>query len=209
MTYYAPHPKLAREEMRNRSAVLRRDQTLVEKRLWYRLRAKRFYGIKFRRQHPIGPYIVDFCSPMARIIIELDGGQHADNKEYDEKRTRFLEQYGFRVIRFWDPEVWNNMEGVLTRIGSEMGMKPFAATPPCQKDDGRVAPQDYPPPVFARPTHPLSQPLPASGERGLVKPSTETALPAGGETLLRASGETPSPRLRGEDERSEGEGEAV
>jgi len=129
MPYYAPHPKLAREEMRNRSGVLRREQTLVEKRMWHRLRAKQFYGIKFRRQHPIGPYIVDFCSPSAKLVIELDGGRHADQREYDERRTSYLKQYGFKVLRFWDNEVWHNMDGVLFKIAIELGFKPLAAKP--------------------------------------------------------------------------------
>lgn len=95
---------------------LRRHQTSDENRLWYLLRAKRFYGYKFKRQMPIGPYIVDFACFRGRLIVELDGGQHADDVGYDDKRTKYLNARGWRVIRFWNNELRINEEAVLMRI---------------------------------------------------------------------------------------------
>lgn len=95
---------------------LRRHQTSDETRLWYLLRAKRFYGYKFKRQMPIGPYIVDFACFRGRLIVELDGGQHADDVGYDDKRTKYLNARGWRVIRFWNNELRMNEEAVLMHI---------------------------------------------------------------------------------------------
>jgi very-short-patch-repair endonuclease len=97
---------------------LRRDQTDAEAKLWERLRAGRLNGIKFRRQAPIGQFIVDFCCNDYSLVIELDGGQHAEPGQLrrDERRTQIIEQYGYRVIRFWDNEIFENMEGVLEAI---------------------------------------------------------------------------------------------
>jgi very-short-patch-repair endonuclease len=89
---------------------------MVESLLWSRLRARQLQGIKFRRQQPIENYIVDFVSFEKRIVIELDGGQHKMNKEKDNERDRFLAENGFTVLRFWDSEVIENMEGVLEVI---------------------------------------------------------------------------------------------
>ena len=75
------------------------------------LRAKRLCGLKFRRQHPMGNYIVDFACLEASLIVEVDGGQHADRQEYDRERTAWLEGRGFRVLRFWNSEVLTNIEG--------------------------------------------------------------------------------------------------
>ena len=82
------------------SSKLRCNQTETETRLWYALRAHRFNSIHFRRQHAIGPYIVDFCSPKHKLIIELDGSQHLEQQEYDNERTAYLEEKGYRVLRF-------------------------------------------------------------------------------------------------------------
>ena len=79
---------------------LRRAMTDAEHKLWRLLRAGRFAGIKFRRQHPGPPYIADFCCIAARLVVELDGSQHLGSA--DSARTRFLEKQGFRVLRFWD-----------------------------------------------------------------------------------------------------------
>src|SRR5882672_5523242 len=97
-----------REDYRTRKATLakarrlRRDMTEAEKRLWYLLRGHRFDGMKFKRQVPVGPYIVDFASISLRLIIELDGGQHDSRREHDARRTAWLEADGYRVIRFWN-----------------------------------------------------------------------------------------------------------
>ncbi len=96
--------------------LLRRNSTDVEKRLWYRVRDKQIEGFRFRRQRPIGKYIVDFVCLEVKLIVELDGGQHADAAGADAMRTQFLESLGFCVLRFWNNEVIENLGGVLERI---------------------------------------------------------------------------------------------
>jgi len=100
------------------SRNLRQKQTVAESDLWKRLKSKQLEGIKFRRQQPIGPYIVDFVSFERKIVVEVDGGQHNDKErmEKDEKRTRWLEGEGFQVLRFWNNDVLTNIEGILDRI---------------------------------------------------------------------------------------------
>ena len=98
------------------AAQLRTQSTDAEKRLWGALRNRQLAGYKFRRQFPIPPYIADFICLEMRLIIELDGGQHADAAAYDAARTAFLEQQGFRVLRFWNNDVLGNTEGVLEEI---------------------------------------------------------------------------------------------
>ena len=95
---------------------LRTSQTEVERRLWRYLRNRGLLAAKFRRQAPIGPYIADFVSFEKRVVIELDGGQHAATEEADAKRTAWLEGEGFRVLRFWNNDVIENIEGVYLRI---------------------------------------------------------------------------------------------
>jgi very-short-patch-repair endonuclease len=96
--------------------ILRKDSTRAEAILWQRLRAKQLAGIKFRRQEPIGHFIVDFVSFEKRVIIELDGGQHSVNTVKDGERDASLVQSGFTVLRFWNNEVLENPEGVLEAI---------------------------------------------------------------------------------------------
>lgn len=102
---------------------LRQKYTDAEKALWMKLRNRQLEGVKFRRQQPIGPYIVDFASLQRGFIIEIDGGQHNEErtKERDEERTRRLEQRGYRIMRFWNNEVLTNLEGVLERIRETLG----------------------------------------------------------------------------------------
>jgi len=97
---------------------LRQQHTNAERALWMKLRNRELEGVKFRRQQPIGPYIVDFVSLQRRLIIEIDGGQHNEEreKERDEERTMSLEERGYRIMRFWNNEVMTNPEGVLERI---------------------------------------------------------------------------------------------
>jgi very-short-patch-repair endonuclease len=99
---------------------LRADLTDVERRLWSRLKNKQLDGARFRRQAPIASYVVDFYCHAARLVVELDGGQHAGQTDRDLARTRDLERLGFRVIRFWNNEVFDNIEGVLARIREEL-----------------------------------------------------------------------------------------
>ena len=94
---------------------LRSTPTDAEIRLWSRLRRKQIDGFRFRRQQPIGPYIVDFFCPAAKLIIEVDGGHAALEKE-DARRARWLEERGYRVVRFWNNEVLANTDGVILAI---------------------------------------------------------------------------------------------
>ena len=98
--------------------TLRHKQTDAEKKLWSVLRSRQFENIKFRRQEPIGQYIVDFVSLERELIIEIDGGQHNQHPEieHDEVRTKWLENKGFRVIRFWNNDVLLNTDGVIFKI---------------------------------------------------------------------------------------------
>jgi very-short-patch-repair endonuclease len=106
--------------MKNRLTELarkmRKEATDAERLLWNHLRTKRINNLKFRRQQPIGHYIVDFICYEKKLIIEVDGGQHAEENEKDLKRTQWLNQKGFRVIRFWNNEVLYNCDGVLEEI---------------------------------------------------------------------------------------------
>lgn len=99
-----------------RARNLRKNQTVQEKILWKHLRDRRFRGAKFRRQMPIGRFIVDFASVEYKLIIELDGSHHAEQKEYDEIRTAFLKAEGYRVIRFWNNQIMQEINGVLQLI---------------------------------------------------------------------------------------------
>ena len=104
------------QELKNRARELRSNQTDVEAKLWRRLRDRQVFGVKFRRQYPIGSYIVDFCCPTLRLIVELDGGQHAEQSAADQARTCFLETRGYRVLRFWNNQVMTQLDGVLEEI---------------------------------------------------------------------------------------------
>src|SRR6185503_17344639 len=100
-----------------RARRLRCEPTDAERHLWYQLRRKNLGDWRFRRQAPIGRYIVDFVCFEARLIVELDGGQHAEARQlYDAARTAWLEAEGFRVLRFWNNDVLTNTVGVLEEI---------------------------------------------------------------------------------------------
>jgi very-short-patch-repair endonuclease len=106
------------EKTRTRARELRRNLTDAERIIWYGVRAHRLNGAGFRRQAPIGPYIVDFVSHAAKLIVELDGGHHFENEQEkrDARRTRHLERKGYRVLRFSNLDVMSNRNGVLGRI---------------------------------------------------------------------------------------------
>ena len=91
------------------------NSTDTEKYLWKYLRGRKLEGFKFRRQHPIGKYIVDFINLERKIIIEVDGGQYLENNK-DELRDKWLDEKGYEVLRFWDNEVLTNIEGVMESI---------------------------------------------------------------------------------------------
>ncbi len=106
------------DQMVPRARALRRDMTVAEKSLWSELRSRKLAGLKFRRQRPIGPYIVDFVCYEPRLVVELDGGQHGERErsEDDVARTEWLNARGFKVIRFWNNDVLQNMDGALETI---------------------------------------------------------------------------------------------
>ena len=103
-------------EQTRRARSLRRRQTPTETRLWGALRGRRFAHAKFRRQHPIGPYIVDFYCHSSKLVLELDGQSHVGKEAYDARRTAWLEGQGLRVLRVWDNHVYADYEAVLQMI---------------------------------------------------------------------------------------------
>jgi very-short-patch-repair endonuclease len=105
-----------------RARQLRRDQTDAERLLWGHLRARRLGGVKFRRQDPRAPYIVDFICLERRLVVDLDGSRHGDDKAiaYDGRRSAFLNAQGFRVLRFWNTDVLKHLDGVLDDIRREL-----------------------------------------------------------------------------------------
>jgi very-short-patch-repair endonuclease len=112
---------------------LRSDVTSAEQRLWRALKAVPLHGSHFRRQVPIGRFVADFACPKAKLVIELDGGQHGleANSMRDAARTRWLEAQGYRVIRFWNREIVDNLHGVLDTIYAALYGSPHSeAVPP-------------------------------------------------------------------------------
>lgn len=99
---------------------LRQNMTPQEYKLWVLLRNRKFNGVKFVREYPIGPYIVDFACRKKRIVLELDGGQYNEisNKDSDDKRTEYLISKGYKVLRFWNNEIDNNIEGVYLKLSA-------------------------------------------------------------------------------------------
>jgi very-short-patch-repair endonuclease len=119
MTHHAPMAKVRTirdTTQRDRARRLRREDTVAEARLWNSLRHRRLGGWRWKRQVPCGPYIVDFYCAEAALIVEVDGGQHADQAAYDERRTAYLERQGLRVLRFWNSSVLTNSDGVCLMI---------------------------------------------------------------------------------------------
>ena len=106
------------DRLTNISRALRKRGTDAENRLWFHLKGKQLEGLKFRRQEPIGNFIVDFVAYEKRLVIELDGGQHAEENDQgkDSQRDEWLNSQGFRVLRFWNNEILQNLEGVLETI---------------------------------------------------------------------------------------------
>jgi len=109
-------PALIRDAARR----LRVNQTDAEHRLWSRLRSRRLAGFKFRRQHPIGPFVADFFCLEAKLVIELDGSQHADQLVPDERRSEYIRGVGYTVLRIWNPEVMSEIDAVLQRIAQAL-----------------------------------------------------------------------------------------
>ena len=100
----------------NRARGLRLGMTDAEQALWYRLRNRQLNSCKFRRQHEIDRYVVDFICTERMLVVELDGGQHLEQQDYDDARTRYLQAKGYRVLRFWNNDVLMNIESVLEAV---------------------------------------------------------------------------------------------
>ncbi len=141
-----------------RARALRRNMTDSEKRLWKALR-EALPQIKFRKQVPIGPYVADFLSFGARLIIEADGGQHGDAyaRGYDDRRTLFMEREGFTVLRFWNNDILGNTEGVLSQIAESLSHREREGAAQRRKGEGdqSTAARQSPSPDLASLGHPL------------------------------------------------------
>jgi very-short-patch-repair endonuclease len=110
-----------------RARALRRDETRAEAHLWTALRGHRLGGWKWKRQLPFGPFLLDFACVEARLVIEVDGAQHAEREDYDARRTAYLMAAGWRVIRFWNSEVLSNRDGCCLTILDACGGERLAA----------------------------------------------------------------------------------
>jgi len=111
-----------------RARSLRRNATDAERLLWRALRSLEL-PVRIRRQHPIGDHIADFAIPAHGLVLEIDGGQHADAAEADARRTAALGEHGYRVIRFWNNDVLGNIEGVVETVLAEIGRSPTSPRP--------------------------------------------------------------------------------
>lgn len=107
---------------KKRRQKLGRNQTNAEKVLWSKIRNRQFHGLRFLRHYSIGAYILDFCCPKAKIVVELDGGRHNENLaiEYDAARSEYLEALGISVFRFWNHDVLFDLHAVLSRLEAEI-----------------------------------------------------------------------------------------
>ena len=100
----------------SKARALRKNLTPEEQKLWAFLRNHQVLGIGFRRQHAIGPYVVDFCAPSEKLIIEVDGSQHLDLSDYEIDRSQFLSASGYHVLRFWNSDITNDVQSVIIKI---------------------------------------------------------------------------------------------
>ncbi len=119
-----------------RSRELRKAATEAERKLWQQLSGRKLAGVRFNRQFPVGQFICDFVSREMRLVIEIDGGQHAAAAEYDARRTRFIEAQGYRLIRFWNSEVLDYIDGVLKAIEQVLDNMP--SPNPSRKREGSL-----------------------------------------------------------------------
>lgn len=131
-------PRFRLDRPTARARELRNDPTAAEELLWSKLRKSQLGGLKFSRQMPIAGHLADFACRKAKLVVELDGSQHADMAAADAERTRRIEAEGYRVLRFWNNDLTSNMEGVLQAI--------LAAALP----DGERGPTPQPPPARGR-----------------------------------------------------------
>ncbi len=133
-----PRPKRSNPKTKHQAIQLRKRLTPAERKLWSKLRNDQL-GVTFRRQHAIGRYIPDFCCPKAKLIIELDGGQHAEDEavQHDNERTKYFESLGYRVIRFWNNQVMKEMDGVILMIMEELKPTPPVLRTPSPNSEVR------------------------------------------------------------------------
>jgi very-short-patch-repair endonuclease len=124
------------EVLKLRSRELRKNLTDCERKLWRELRLRQT-GNKFRRQFNIGPFIVDFCCPEKKVIVELDGGHHQNQMDYDANRTEWLESQGYCVLRFWNSDVEKNLEGVRQMIYRQLQLAPHLQSSPTKGGGGQ------------------------------------------------------------------------
>ena len=110
-----PRKPRSNPKTKHNAIQLRKVSTPAERKLWSRIRNDQL-GVTFRRQHAVGNYIPDFCSPKAKLILEMDGSGHLDQQEYDEERTKYFESIGYKVIRFWNNDVMKDMDSVIRAI---------------------------------------------------------------------------------------------
>lgn len=102
--------------LKQNARILRNNMTPQEQKLWNLIKNRQFHGLRFLRQYVIGQYIVDFVCRAKKIVVEVDGGQHSENIGYDSERTKYLETLGYKVIRFWNNEIDNNISGVYQKL---------------------------------------------------------------------------------------------
>ncbi|MBV8685126.1 MAG: endonuclease domain-containing protein [Alphaproteobacteria bacterium] len=146
-----------------RAQALRNGATDCERLLWLELRQRRLEGHKFSRQIPVGPFICDFVCRRLRLVVELDGGQHSAAAEADARRTAFLEAEGYRVIRFWNNDVIENLDGVLRAIDSALeACPPPNPLPVAEGEAASVSPPPAPPASGRG----VGEPIPPIGARG-------------------------------------------
>ena len=113
----------AQRKRTTRACTLRLNSTDAELKLWYRLRSRSLGGFKFVRQEPIGPFVVDFACRERHLVVEVDGGQHAERQSYDDERSRTLSKHGFEVLRFWDNDVLTRIDSVKQAIWNALQEK--------------------------------------------------------------------------------------
>lgn len=134
----ARSPRAKNRKQLLRAKTLRSNQTDAEHKLWFHLRGHRFFGLKFKRQIPIGPYVVDFLYDEHGLAIELDGSQHLQQTSYDTRRSAYLASKKFRVLRFWNDEVLKQTDAVLESIRLAVGEAALSPTPLPPAGEGKV-----------------------------------------------------------------------
>jgi very-short-patch-repair endonuclease len=127
-----------RSQNKDLARAMRHELTWAEKTLWRELKNRKLAGLKFRRQQPLGPYILDFYCPDLKLVVELDGGQHdfPEARDYDLARTQFVETEGLRVLRFWNSQVRENLPWVLELIRREVNTPHLNPLPQGERTDG-------------------------------------------------------------------------